>query len=115
MEIKKRIINNNEVAEIIADEVIIHNLEDALDLIGNVYYQRFDTLILHEKNITPKFFDLKTKLAGEVLQKFTQYQLALVIIGDFGKHQSKSLNDFIYESNMSKQVNFVKTLDNLSS
>ncbi|WP_149913728.1 DUF4180 domain-containing protein [Sphingobacterium cavernae] len=115
MEIKKRIINNNEVAEIIADEVIIHNLEDALDLIGNVYYQRFDTLILHEKNITPKFFDLKTKLAGEVLQKFTQYQLALVIIGDFGKYQSKSLNDFIYESNMSKQVNFVKTLDNLSS
>ena len=115
MEIKKRIINNNEVAEIIADEVIIHNLEDALDLIGNVYYQGFDTLILHEKNITPKFFDLKTKLAGEVLQKFTQYQLALVIIGDFGKYQSKSLNDFIYESNMSKQVNFVKTLDNLSS
>ncbi|HLS37318.1 MAG TPA: DUF4180 domain-containing protein [Sphingobacterium bovisgrunnientis] len=115
MEIKTRIINNKQVAEIIADEVIINNLEDALDLIGNVYYQGFDTLILHEKNITPKFFDLKTKLAGDVLQKFTQYQLALIIIGDFEKYQSKSLNDFIYESNQGKQVNFVKTLDNLSS
>jgi hypothetical protein len=115
MEIKTRIINNKQVAEIIADEVIIHNLEDALDLIGNVYYQGFDTLILHEKNITHAFFDLKTKLAGDVLQKFTQYQLRLVIIGDFGKYQSKSLNDFIYESNMGKQVNFVNTLDNLSS
>src|SRR5690606_317451 len=115
MEIKTRIINNKQVAEIIADEVIINNLEDALDLIGNVYYQGFDTLILHEKNITPKFFDLQTKLAGDVLQKFTHYQLALIIIGDFEKYQSKSLNDFIYESNQGKQVNFVKTLDNLSS
>jgi len=115
MEIKKRIINNKEVAEIIADEIIINNLEDALDLIGNVYYQGFDTLILHEKNITPEFFDLKTKLAGDILQKFTQYHLALVIVGDFDKYQSKSLADFIYESNQGRQVNFVKTLENLSS
>jgi hypothetical protein len=115
MEIKTRIINKKKVAEIISDEIILRNLEEALELIGNVYYQGFDRLILHEKNVTTEFFDLKTKLAGDVLQKFTQYQLGLVIIGDFEKYQSKSLNDFIYESNQGKQVNFIKTFGNITS
>src|SRR5690606_10564555 len=106
MEIKTRIINNKQVAEIIADEVIINNLEDALDLIGNVYYHELDTLILHEKNITRRFFYLSTKLAGDVLQQFTQCRMALIIIGDFEKYQSKSLNDLTYESNQGKQANF---------
>lgn len=115
MEIKTQIINNEKVAEIISDEIILRNLEDALEIIGNVYYQGFNRLILHEKNVTTEFFDLKTKLAGDILQKFTQYQLGLVIIGDLEKYQSKSLNDFIYESNQGKQVNFIKTLENITS
>lgn len=70
-------------------------------------------MILHQKNITPAFFDLKTKLAGEILQKFTQYQMQLVIVGDFEKYQSNSLNDFIYESNKGKQINFVKHVEDI--
>jgi len=115
MEIKTHTINNIQTAEIKSDEIIISNLDDALELIGNIYYQGFDRLILHKKNITSEFFDLKTKLAGEILQKFTQYQLALVIIGDFDTYQSMSLTDFIYESNQGKQVNFVKSIEHLTT
>ncbi|MGN0004211.1 MAG: DUF4180 domain-containing protein [Sphingobacterium composti] len=115
MEVISHTFKNSKTAEIKSDKIIVSSLDDALDLIGNIYYQGFDRLILHEKNLAPAFFDLKTKLAGDILQKFTQYQLALIIVGDFEKYQSKSLNDFIYESNQGKQVNFVKTLDNLSS
>lgn len=115
MKIKTHTINNKEVAEIISDEIIISNLDEALDLIGNIYYQGFDRLILHEKNITPEFFDLKSKLAGDILQKFTQYQLALVIVGDFDKYESSSLTDFIYESNKGRQVNFVETIENITT
>jgi hypothetical protein len=31
----------------------------------------------------------------------------LAIVGDFSKYASKSLKDFIYESNKGKQINFV--------
>jgi len=81
-----------------------------LDLLGNLYYQDFDKIIIHEKNITPDFFDLKNKLAGDILQKFSQYRMPLAIVGDFSKFESKSLNDFIYESNNGKQVNFVSSI-----
>ena len=113
MEIKTHNIEDTKVAEIITDKVILRSTEDRLDLLGNLYYQGFDKIIIHEKNITPEFFDLRTKIAGEILQKFAQYQMPLIIVGDFSKYQSKSLNDFIFESNKSKQINFIKDLSNI--
>ncbi|WP_455524180.1 DUF4180 domain-containing protein [Porphyromonas endodontalis] len=113
MEIKTHNIEDTKVAEIITDKVILRSTEDGLDLLGNLYYQGFDKIIIHEKNITPEFFDLKTKIAGEILQKFTQYQMPLIIVGDFSKYKSKSLNDFIFESNKSQQINFIKDLSNI--
>jgi len=113
MEIKTHNIDNTKVAEIITDKVILRSTEDGLDLLGNLYYQGFDKIVIHEKNITPEFFDLKTKIAGEILQKFAQYQMPLIIVGDFSKYKSKSLNDFIFESNKSQQINFIKDLSNI--
>ncbi|MFC2649300.1 DUF4180 domain-containing protein [Porphyromonas endodontalis] len=113
MEIKTHNIDNAKVAEIITDKVILRSTEDGLDLLGNLYYQGFDKIIIHEKNITPEFFDLRTKIAGEILQKFAQYQMPLIIVGDFSKYKSKSLNDFIFESNKSQQINFIKDLSNI--
>ena len=113
MEIKTHNIDNTKVAEIITDKVILRSTEDGLDLLGNLYYQGFDKIIIHEKNITPEFFDLKTKIAGEILQKFAQYQMPLIIVGDFSKYKSKSLNDFIFESNKSQQINFIKDLSKI--
>lgn len=99
MELKEHNTNNIKIAEIISDEIIIHDTESALDLLGNVYYQGFDKIILHEENILPSFFDLKTKIAGDILQKFAQYRMPIGIIGEFSKYQSNSLNEFIYETN----------------
>jgi hypothetical protein len=100
-------INDKKIAEIISDEIILSTIEDGLDLLGNLYYQGFDKIIIHERNILPDFFDLKTKIAGDILQKFTQYQMPLIIVGDFSKFNSTSLNDFIFESNKGKHINFV--------
>lgn len=52
-------------------------------------------------------FSLKTRLAGNILQKFSNYRVHLAIIGDYSEIKSKSLKDFIYESNKSKRVLFV--------
>jgi len=110
MEIKEHTINEIKVAEIISNEIIINTTEDALDLMGNIYYQGFDKIILYQKSINDDFFDLKTKMAGDILQKFAQYQMPLIIVGDFLIYSSKSLKDFIYESNKGKQVNFLPSI-----
>ncbi len=99
MEIKEHNTNDVKIAEIISGDVLIQDTESALDLLGNVYYRGFDKIILYEENIIPSFFDLKTKIAGDILQKFAQYRMPIGIIGDFSKYQSNSLNEFIYETN----------------
>ena len=110
MKIESHNINNTKAAEIISDNIIINSIEDGLDLLGNLYYQGFDMIIIHEKNITPDFFDLKNGIAGEILQKFSNYRMRLVIVGDFTKYTGKSIKDFIYESNKGRQVVFVGTV-----
>ena len=111
MEIKIHTIDNRKIAEIISDDTVLQTVEDAVDLIGNMSYQGFDKLIIHEENIIPDFFELKNKIAGNILQKFSQYSMPLAIIGDFEKYESKSLNDFIFESNKGSQINFVTTIE----
>ena len=106
MEIEIHEIKDVRIAEVISDEVIIANEQDGLDLLGNLYYQGFDCIIIYEKNITPQFFDLKTGMAGEILQKFSNYRVRLAIVGDFNEYKSKSITDFIFESNRRGQINF---------
>ena len=111
MEIKIHTIDDRKIAEIISDDIVLQTVEDAVDLIGNMSYQGFDKLIIHEENMISDFFELKNKIAGNILQKFSQYSMPLAIIGDFEKYESKSLNDFIFESNKGKLINFVTTVE----
>lgn len=110
MTIETHKINDTKIAEVTSGNMLIASAEDGLDVLVNLYYQDFDKIILHEKDITPLFFDLKTGMAGEILQKFSNYRVRLAIIGDYGKYGSQSMKDFILESNKTRQVNFVNTL-----
>lgn len=110
MNIQIHTINEVKIAEVMAENEVIANAEDGLDLLGNLYYQGFDKIIIYQKNITPTFFDLKTGIAGEILQKFSNYRVRLAIIGDFSGYPSQSIRDFIRESNRTGHVNFVATV-----
>jgi hypothetical protein len=111
MDVTTHLVEETPIAEITSDEMLIQTAEDGLNLLGNLYYQDFDRIVLHEHNITPVFFDLKNGLAGEILQKFSTYRVQLAIVGDFAKYESKSLRDFMYESNKVGQINFVPTVE----
>lgn len=109
MEIKINQKNDSKVAIISSDSVVIHNVNDALDLMVNIQYNGSEKMLMRRENITDDFFDLKTGLAGEILQKYTNYSMAIAIVGDFESIKSKSLKDFIYECNHGKRVFFKKT------
>jgi hypothetical protein len=102
--------NSKKIAELVSDAIIINTTQDVLDLLGNLYYQHFDSVIIHERNIRKDFFDLKNGVAGEMLQKFSNYRFSLAIVGDFSKYPGKSIRDFIYECNKSGHISFVKSV-----
>ena len=70
-----------------------------------------DAVMLHAESLAQAFFDLKTGVAGEMLQKFSNYRMKLAIIGDFTVYKSRSLRDFIRESNGGKTVFFVDSVE----
>lgn len=98
------------IAEIKSDEIVITSPQDALDLMAEADYYGARSLILIEDQFAPEFFDLSTKIAGEILQKFSNYQVKMAIIGEFNKHESKSLKAFTRESNKGNLIFFVPDL-----
>lgn len=66
-------------------------------------------IIVDKTAILEAFFDLKTRLLGDAFQKLVTYDIRLGIIGDFSIYTSKSLKDYIYESNRGKTICFCGT------
>ncbi|WP_313637355.1 DUF4180 domain-containing protein [Paenibacillus sp.] len=111
MEITINHKDNSTVALISSEGIVIHNVNDALDLMANVKYQECDKMLLRKEQITDDFFELKTGIAGEILQKYTNYQMRVAIVGEFTGYNSKSLNDFIYECNQGDKILFKGSVD----
>ncbi len=108
----KIIKEENDIAIVKSDNILINSVNDALDLIATVSYEtQCYKVILNKNNICEDFFDLKTNLAGEILQKFVNYKMKIAIIGDFSKYTSKSLRDFIYECNAGNHIFFVLDIE----
>lgn len=100
--------NNIEIAIINHPDILITDVQSALDLIANVRYETgCDHIILSKDAVSENFFDLSTKLAGDVLQKFINYQMKIAFVGDFSVYSSKSLRDFITESNRGNAIYFL--------
>ncbi|WP_025844191.1 MULTISPECIES: DUF4180 domain-containing protein [Brevibacillus] len=110
MKIAKQTVNGVDLAIVTSEEVVVADVQAALDLMATVRYEvDCDRIILRKSMFAESFFDLKTRLAGEILQKFSNYRMKMAIVGDFSAYTSKSLRDFIYESNNGSDFFFVPT------
>ncbi|MEB3025669.1 MULTISPECIES: DUF4180 domain-containing protein [unclassified Parvimonas] len=107
-----RIINikdNINVVKIEDEKILIFDEQSALDVFMSLAYETGENkFIISKDNLIEDFFDLRTKIAGEILQKIINYKMKLAIIGDFSKYKSKSLRDFIYECNSGRDIFFVE-------
>lgn len=111
MQITTHISNDLKIAEINSEERLINTSEEGFQILVDLYYQDFDKIVIYEKNLTPDFFELKNGMAGEMLQKFSNYRVRLAIVGDFLNYTTSSILQFMSESNKLKQIIFVKSLD----
>ncbi len=103
--------NGISVAEILPGSDTIGTTGDMLDILADAGYNGSTGMIVHSATLSRDFFDLKTGLAGDILQKFSNYRMRLAIIGDFTEVKSKALRDFIRESNTRRTINFVNSLE----
>jgi Domain of unknown function (DUF4180) len=94
------------VAELSDDSIIITCADDVPDILGELGMNNCNRIIIHERNLHKNFFNLSTRIAGDILQKFSNYRVRLAIVGDFSKYPGKSFNDFIRESNRGNLVFF---------
>lgn len=89
-------------------------IADALDLIGAAF-SRADVVAVPAGRLDQRFFQLRTGLAGEIMQKFVNYRLRLAVVGDISAYveASTALRDLVVESNRGNHVWFVRDLDDL--
>jgi PadR family transcriptional regulator AphA len=63
-----------------ATERFLLREEDAVALVGLCGEYSTERLLLHAANLSEKFFDLKSGLAGAILQKFVNYHLKVALV-----------------------------------
>ncbi|MBX3480202.1 MAG: DUF4180 domain-containing protein [Caulobacter sp.] len=82
---------------------------DATDLIGEALGGRAEMIVMPVARLHPDFLDLSTRMAGLVIQKFTNYRLRAAILGDIGAFldRSEALRAFVVESNRGQGLWFV--------
>ena len=105
-----KVLKDKQIAVVASKKPIIVDVNSALDLLASVSYEtKCQKMIVNKEAFSEEFFDLKTKLLGETLQKFVNYKTKIAVVGDFSIYSSTSLKDFIYESNKGKDFFFVAT------
>jgi hypothetical protein len=84
-------------------------VQDAVDVIAEAMAASATIVILPICRVDPALFHLRTGLAGEILQKFINYRLKVVILGNYAQLGSNRapLSDFIRESNRGNSIWFV--------
>ena len=104
------------VFECAAEGVLIRNDRDAADIINTAWEHHARLIVLPIERLGDDFFRLKTRIAGEVIQKFVTYHLRVAIVGDISRYvaESTALRDFVYESNRGDQVWFVASREQLA-
>ena len=105
------------VLECAADGPPLNTDRDAGDLIGEAWAQQAALIAVPVARLGEGFLDLRTRIAGEIIQKFVTYRLRLAIIGDISPWTagSKALRDFVFESNRGNHVWFVADLEELEA
>ncbi|MDG4762699.1 DUF4180 domain-containing protein [Solwaraspora sp. WMMD406] len=95
---------------------LIASDQDALDVIG-LAYAAAEIVAVPVSRLDERFFTLRTGVAGEIMQKFVNYRLRLVVIGDLTAQTAAStaLRELIVESNRGNQIWFVDDLAALAA
>jgi uncharacterized protein DUF4180 len=84
--------------------VAIRSVKDIPEALGASY--RNNGLLVAEADLGPEFFDLRSGLAGELLQKFVNYRARLAIVLADPNAHGQRFSELVYEHRVHPAVRF---------
>ena len=108
-------IHGVRVLECAKDGARLHTDRDALPIIEKAWEHRARLIAIPIERLDDDFFQLKTGVAGAIIQKLVQYRFHIAIVGDISRYvdESTALRDFVREANRGDQIWFAASLDEL--
>lgn len=83
--------------------------DTALDLIGDAMGCHAEVVAVPVERVADEFFALRSGVAGDVVQRFVNHRLRLVVVGDIASRVAAggALRDFVREANRGHRTWFV--------
>jgi len=109
------VVHGVRILEVAPEGPVLRTDRDAVALIGDALGYQATLVLLPIARLGDDFFDLSTRIAGDLFQKFVNYRMRLVIVGDMSSRvaASTSLRDFVREANRGTQIWFVNNASEL--
>ena len=110
-------LNGVRVFEVPAEGPELKTDKDAVDLMSDASEHGATLIAIPVERLGDDFFDLRTRIAGEIVQKFVMYGRRVAIVGDISQRlsASKSLAAWVAESNRGRDLWFVNNMEELAS
>jgi hypothetical protein len=85
------------------------------DVLTAAFEARATTIAIATGRLDPAFFELRSGVAGEIVQRFANYRLRLAVVGKLPGHAlaSRSFAGFVLEGNRGDGPWFAATLEEL--
>ena len=93
--------------------ISIQSASDITDALGVCFGSA--GLLLTEKELAREFFDLRSGLAGELLQKFTTYQMPVAIVVPNPADYGERFQELAYEHSSHRLIRFVRSKEEAES
>ena len=89
---------------------------DAVDLMSAASEHRPKLIVIPVERLNDDFFNLRTRIAGQILQKFVTYGARVAILGDISHRtaESDSLSALVKECNRGNSIWFAENMDELA-
>lgn len=94
-----REIEKKKYIELISNTKSLSEENDALDLIALCWEHEANAFMIHYVALSEDFFKLKTKVAGNIIQKFINYAIKVAIIVPQETIQKGRFNEMAMETN----------------
>src|ERR1022692_1295017 len=103
------------IFECAAEGPLLRSDRDAADLLPTAWSHHAVMIVLPVGRLGDSFFEIGTRIAGEIIQKFVIYHMRVAIVGEISQYLAKSpaLRDFVRETNRGNQAWFVASLEEL--
>jgi len=108
-----RLVQNGAVSylESAAGSEPIRSEQDALDAIAQGWEHGTSRLLLHADMLSDEFMNLRTGLAGAILQKFANYGLKAAVVLPDSRSLKGRFKELVAEANRSREFRVFENRD----